>query len=227
MPSVNRLRMNLTSLRSRPAFYPSAGCYITKLPPFRTYSSNSKPTHTIEEFTADLLDAPLLSIHSATHTALTPSPRDELPKTEKEEQIAKARVVFGSRLAGPVERRKAIEAASQIIAGVTVPPKPEEPDNCCMSGCVNCVWDTFRDELEEWAAQSGAARVKLMAQRTSNAAMSMDDDGGGSSTNWPEGMGIDDGIQDIFADIPVGIREFMKTEKLLKGRHKKQGTIGG
>lgn len=27
-----------------------------------------------------------------------------------------------------------------IVAGVRIPPKPLEPDNCCMSGCVNCTW---------------------------------------------------------------------------------------
>lgn len=47
-------------------------------------------------------------------------------------------------------------------------------------------------------------------------AVSMDDDGGGSETNWAGDTGDDK----LFDDIPVGIREFMKTEKKLKQRHK-------
>jgi len=104
-----------------------------------------------------------------------------------------------------------------------------------MSGCVNCVWDQYRDEIEEWAAKSGEARAKLTEQRTKgqatgmmaqeagmpkHVATSMDDDGGGSETNWASAAGMESfgqsGGSDLFADIPVGIREFMKTEKKLK-----------
>jgi len=80
-----------------------------------------------------------------------------------------------------------------------------------MSGCVNCVWDRFRDDMEEWAAISMRAEAALQAQRSQgdpselgkvsavkgmpsvsrigetasdNEAMSMDDDGGGSDANW-------------------------------------------
>lgn len=31
-----------------------------------------------------------------------------------------------------------------------LPPKPTEPDNCCMSGCTHCVWDIYMDDLERW-----------------------------------------------------------------------------
>lgn len=140
--------------------------------------------------------------------------------------------MFGSRLAGPSERKDDIESRSTRIAGVLVPPRPSEPDNCCMSGCVNCVWDIYRDELEEWAAKSAEARVRSRAlgaegkekQRMyreprviAEVAMSMDDDGGGSETNWA----LDSGGQDLFEGIPVGIRQFMMTEKMIKQRHSK------
>jgi hypothetical protein len=155
-----------------------------------------------------------------------PPPLDAPPTNPQEETLAKARIVFGSKLAGPAERRKEIEAASTTVAGIMVPPRPEEPDNCCMSGCVNCVWDIYRDEMEEWAAKSAEARAKMHAQREegqaigtmlagkgipSHVATSMDDDGG-SEKNWTSA-----GSQEsLFDDIPVGIREFMKTEKRLK-----------
>jgi len=132
-------------------------------------------------------------------------------------------VIFGSRLAGPGERRAELDRKSTLIAGVLVPPRPAEPDNCCMSGCVNCVWDQYRDELEEWAAKSSEARMASVQHQGAESGVSMDDDGGGSETTWGTGLGGGD----LFRDIPVGIREFMRTEKRLKQRHLKEGTVRG
>lgn len=180
----------------------------------------------------EILKKPVAAISPATRTAPSPPPPEWewLPKTGEEETLAKANKFFGS-VAGPEERRKEIEAASHEVAGIIVPPKPEEPDNCCMSGCVNCVWDMYRDEMEEWAAKSTEARARMQAQRESgqgtrsivagkdtptHVATGMDDDGGGSETSW-----VAPASQDaLFDDIPVGIREFMRTEKKLKERQK-------
>jgi hypothetical protein len=92
----------------------------------------------------------------------------------------------------------------------------------------------YRDEMEEWAEKSVQARAAMQAQRQegrgtgtmvtenrapSHVAVSMDDDGGGSGTNWA----MDDGQDSnkLFDDIPVGIREFMRTEKKLRMMQKK------
>jgi hypothetical protein len=94
----------------------------------------------------------------------------------------------------------------------------------------------YRDEMEEWAAKSAEARAALHARREggqgtgsmvaapgtpSHVATSMDDDGGGSEANWSAGLGQDH----LFDDIPVGIREFMKTEKKLKQKHRAEEAI--
>ncbi|KAF2500460.1 hypothetical protein BU16DRAFT_451942 [Lophium mytilinum] len=191
----------------------------------------------IQGFYADLISQPLARVQSATGTA--PTPPESRPKTQKEETLAKARIVFGSRLAGPAERQAEREASSVVIGGVTVPPRPTEPDNCCMSGCVNCVWDVYRDDIEEWAAKSQEARAALQAKRVrgegtgtmvapegtpQHVATSMDDDGGGSEANWSAQLGT--GKEDLFGDIPVGIREFMRTEKKLKLKHLQEGSVG-
>ncbi|KAL1867889.1 hypothetical protein Daus18300_006164 [Diaporthe australafricana] len=176
----------------------------------------------------------------------------------------KAKLIFGSRLAGPAERAEQLaqlRAKSKVVAGVLVPPKPEEPDNCCMSGCVNCVWDRFRDEMEDWALADAEAARALAAERApeaetdagvgasfgadattrppatsvaDHAAVSMDDDGGGSDTNWdvrpaPASPKIakDFWDDDLYKNVPVGIREFMKQEKRLKEKHAREGTSGG
>lgn len=129
-----------------------------------------------------------------------------------------------------------------------------------MSGCVNCVWDRYRDEMEDWALADAEAKRKLAAERaaeagagesadadaslakrpptttsgTDHAAVSMDDDGGGSDTNWdvssaPPSPKIakDFWDDDLYKNVPVGIREFMKQEKKLKEKHAREGTSGG
>ncbi|KAF3356896.1 Sec14 cytosolic factor [Verticillium dahliae VDG1] len=97
-----------------------------------------------------------------------------------------------------------------------------------MSGCVNCVYDLFQEELEEWSA----AKKEADASSAGGGSGSVDDDGRGSELNWvpqppeqgPAKHAWDEGL---YADIPVGIREFMKTEKRLKEQHRQQGTLGG
>ncbi|RDI88427.1 hypothetical protein Vi05172_g1409 [Venturia inaequalis] len=196
----------------------------------------------LDGFYSILLERPLPKTAPATRTPPTALPQDDLPKTEREEAIAKARVVFGSRLAGP-QRRAEIQKKAVNVAGIMVPPRPDEPDNCCMSGCVNCVWEQYREELEDWATLSAQAQERLLAQQAEtkgpatgsmtaepgmphHVATSMDDDGGGSETNWQQGMEFKGGKGDIFGDIPVGIREFMKTDKKLRDRHRLEGTTG-
>ena len=46
----------------------------------------------------------------------------------------------------------------------------------------------------------------------------MDDDGGGSEANWDLGEPLES-QDDLMKNIPVGIREFMRTEKMLKEKH--------
>lgn len=102
-----------------------------------------------------------------------------------------------------------------------------------MSGCVHCVWDDYRDEVESWAArlqeaqskgvgasgtsgQGVSANVGMQRSEVADASTSMDDDGGGSETNW---SGTDP--EELFSTIPVGIREFMRTEKRLREKQRK------
>ncbi|KAH6606161.1 oxidoreductase [Trichoderma cornu-damae] len=138
---------------------------------------------------------------------------------------ARARVVFGSRLLGPAEEADRLatkKAKSTYVAGILIPPRPEEPDNCCMSGCVNCVWDRYREDLEEWSTKKVEATARLKAGGST-----MDADGGGSEAAWASKASKDMWNEEAFRNVPVGIREFMKQEKKLKERHRREGTLGG
>jgi hypothetical protein len=209
--------LSLKRAQIRPAQYVSRAAFSS--------THTSANTNPIDDYAEDSLNAPLNPIQSVVKTVPPPPipPSAERPLTGPEEQALKAQAIFGSR--DPNEREAELKKASTTIAGVLVPPKPEEPDNCCMSGCVNCVWDRFRDELEDWATASAEARKALQTQRAAakaasdadgQAAMSMDDDSGGSETNWEE----DTGEKDLFEGVPVGI------EKRLKEQHKKEQGAG-
>ncbi|OJJ46359.1 hypothetical protein ASPZODRAFT_132440 [Penicilliopsis zonata CBS 506.65] len=163
-------------------------------------------------------------------------------KVEPQSPQDKMSIVFGSRLASPGYQSTRYHPDTmqpvstwKTINGVAIPPRPEEPENCCMSGCVHCVWDDYRDDVEQWAAR--LEQAKAMAKGTpkdpiadmrqtprpevQSAVTSMDDDGGGSETNWAPTSRPDE----LFSEIPVGIREFMKTEKKLRQRHQEEQTV--
>ncbi len=181
--------------------------------------------------------ADLLSMPTPTQPPLPISTSTSPITSQLQAKEDRARVVFGSRLAGSGYERRSSDtpdATWRTINGVPVPPRPAEPDNCCMSGCVHCVWDDYRDEVERWAlrlkeahakaeggidsgGQGVSAVVGMYRSEVADASTSMDDDGGGSETNWD---GADTG--ELFSGIPVGIREFMRTEKRLRERHKRE-----
>lgn len=196
----------------------------------RSDAQQTTQAQPLSGYYADLLSTP----------TLTQPPRAVMTRANAAMMQTKedrARVVFGSRLAGSGYERRSSDtpdATWRTINGVPVPPRPAEPDNCCMSGCVHCVWDDYRDEVEGWAvrlqeaqAKAGAgvgssgpavsAKIGMRRSEVADASTSMDDDGGGGETNW----GCSD-PGELFSSIPVGIREFMRTEKRLRERHRRQ-----
>ncbi|CAK7264447.1 hypothetical protein SEPCBS57363_001079 [Sporothrix epigloea] len=203
---------------------PRGGYYdilLTNPPPYSSAQANEPP---VTAAAVDNSESPAGDAAKPKSTAAAAKAsawkQGEAPATIAAQKVAdkktvqeRAALVFGSRLAGPMERANRlaeIRKRSTRIAGVMVPPKPKEPENCCMSGCVNCVWDRFRDEMEEWATANAEATQRLQAQEggvtagmtdgktlasgtaatqtaqppVSTSSTSMDDDGGGSDANW-------------------------------------------
>ncbi|CAI5759454.1 unnamed protein product [Candida verbasci] len=146
-----------------------------------------------------------------------------------EERIQK---VFGGRIKG--EDRKSSSRITRgepkVIAGITVPSRPPEPDNCCMSGCINCVWELFEEDLKDWNEKRIEAAKKLVEK-------------GGrwpehfhaplkhlNKENYPESIAnkkdhelesTEEGPNE-WGDVPIAIRVFTETEKKLKRKHAQQ-----
>ncbi|KAG9241575.1 putative UPF0651 protein, mitochondrial [Calycina marina] len=208
-PTLVRCFHNRPELRAK-----SVGDYYTSLltDPQQTATINSQPPTT-----ASPSSTPSISITSSSD----PDPP----------------ILFSSRLTSPLERRTDKVKKSKEIAGVLIPPRPEEPDNCCMSGCVNCVWDAYRDNIEEWAAATKLAESKLHAQQGQEVPKREKDggwegkgggnDGGGRERLW-EGTGLDSSMkkEELLKGLPVGISEFMKIEKKLKEKKRREEAGG-
>lgn len=111
-----------------------------------------------------------------------------------------------------------------------VPSRPEEPDNCCMGGCVHCVWDAYRDEMDAWAAAEAEAKPRAQEAEEdtgrdglAGAAWALGRRGEGENAS----LARDFWDEELYKNVPVGIREFMKQEKRLKEKHREEGTAAG
>jgi hypothetical protein len=143
-----------------------------------------------------------------------------------------ARRIFGTRLYGDEEKAKHAadkQSKSTSVGGIMIPPRPDEPDNCCMSGCVHCVWDLYREDMEEWAGKVKDAEAQMAKAATESSAEaklkaaapgepSKVEEAAKSQDVWDEGN---------FQGVPLGIREFMKLEKQLKGKHAQDQATSG
>jgi hypothetical protein len=134
----------------------------------RYASSNNKPStqqaNPIGDYYASILEYSTPVITSKQPAPAT-SPSKPAISTTLSNAPEEPKILFSSRLSSPLERRSEIQKKSVLVAGVWVPPRPDEPDNCCMSGCVNCVWDRYRDELEEWATARQEADRALKKEK--------------------------------------------------------------
>ncbi|AMD19642.1 HCL509Wp [Eremothecium sinecaudum] len=110
-------------------------------------------------------------------------------KTSAEERM---KGVFGNRLKGepPKSSSRMLVQESRVIGGVTVPAKPIPPDNCCMSGCVQCVWLLYNDDVHEWRSKRKMAAEALK----------------GTNIIWPVDFNPPLRLLDI-ANVPISLRK--------------------
>ncbi|KAK9447248.1 oxidoreductase-like protein [Limtongia smithiae] len=146
---------------------------------------------------------------------------------EEQSVLERARKVFGQRLSGQA-RRDALAAQERDILGIKVPPRPAEPDNCCTSGCVNCVWELFRQDVEHWQTRRKQAIQAIVAQNRYDL---WQDDWGPNPAEKLKAEGKDlkevpkekiegelKNDDDMFKDANIGIRVFIETQRKIERR---------
>lgn len=147
----------------------------------------------------------------------------ELEDLTPEERITR---VFGGRIRGDVRQSSSRFEVGEprVIAGVKVPAKPIEPNNCCMSGCINCVWEVYNDDIKDWNDKRKEAASKL-AQRGGVWPADFDPPvrflqpenmPGGTEKAAPDEEVA--GLDSEWGNVPVSIRVFAEMERKKKLR---------
>lgn len=138
-------------------------------------------------------------------------------------------LVFGKKASREASRAESLRNA-RTIAGIKVPARPDEPTNCCMSGCIDCVWELYKEDLNDWKAKKREVYKALLAK---------------PSLKWPQDLlGPEPEIRktpaekrseaehkkaqeellpdyDEDEDLDVSIKQFLKVEKRLKAKRAK------
>uniref|UniRef100_A0A1B0CY19 Oxidoreductase-like domain-containing protein n=1 Tax=Lutzomyia longipalpis TaxID=7200 RepID=A0A1B0CY19_LUTLO len=93
-----------------------------------------------------------------------PAPRGLCDQYSTSSGLRKGVVTIDDSLSGSPEMLK---ISNQVPKAEShqLPALPDEPTNCCMSGCANCVWIEYARELTRIYRDGGEKARKLITNR--------------------------------------------------------------
>lgn len=138
----------------------------------------------------------------------------------------RVKLVFG-QLGSRQDRILEAQRQAFTIAGLKLSPRPQEPNNCCMSGCIDCVWELYKEELVEWKEKRAEIKRKLLFERQDLewpvAVLGLEPKERQSVHKAADRAKLEEKIEadkDADDDLNVSIKAFLKTEKRLKEKRK-------
>ncbi|KAK4688865.1 hypothetical protein P7C73_g1248, partial [Tremellales sp. Uapishka_1] len=132
-----------------------------------------------------------------------PAPADRQDSTKQAVQVPAMIPLHDSSASSPLapaERRDTL-----IVQGVSIPPKPRPPkeEECCMSGCINCVYTVYSEEMEEYNASIKLAQEALLSV-------------GKKRTLWPEELRDANNLEEKEVRVDATMDAFLALENRLK-----------
>ncbi|TIA72217.1 hypothetical protein E3P92_02099 [Wallemia ichthyophaga] len=130
---------------------------------------------------------------------------------------------------GHDKKEKSVESSkthAHTIQGVEIPTKPNQPapDECCMSGCPNCTYDIYADDLANYLAVAPKAASQLESKGVALDRWPMDLRGfaGSDSSKSPlEAEAEAEKTADkLVSDLDPTMRAFLEMERNLKKKKK-------
>lgn len=149
------------------------------------------------------------------------------------EQPSRAETPFGAVEISKTQRQAEMEtkppssAATQpTLRGIKIPLKPSPPgaEDCCMSGCARCVYDLFKEDLEDYQESLSEARSALLALTTPPVSREEWDDellgkmpsSDGSGSVEDHAGKADAEVDAVIAGLDPSMKAFLEMERKMK-----------
>lgn len=151
------------------------------------------------------------------------------------EKSSSAETPFGAVESSDTQRRAESESSTpkHTIRGISIPLKPPPPgaEDCCMSGCARCVYDLYKEDLEEYQESLTSVRSKLLEIGVGSEEWNVDwlgkmptggSGGGAASDDLSHEDKADEEVDAVIAGLDPSMKAFLEMERKMKRKQKEK-----